>query len=369
VARARHGIDGLEDDLLKTESLQFRGRSLSYVRALEHLRQLVAEGDPVVAQLERVWAQRDFHAYFSRPFLLLASLRAEALGVAGHPLARGFATHDPHPFTVTRQAILAALEPNRVGVWVSLATRSPQTNEVSRAVVWRWPAALAGASKRTRPLALVDIGASGGLNLIGDRLSARWEDGGGAPLSVAADLDVRLRVGFDSKPLNFTVDEDIAWGRACLWPGAVERVERFEKAVAAWRSETSHGPPPEVHKLNASLVPARLPKLLAKVPGTTLTIAYQTLLAEYMDPGKRKQYEEGMRHWLARQAPGRAMWVEGESGPDRPSASIGILAHVPDGRGAVRSINLGWTGVHPATVYVHSPGATELAEYFAKTVI
>ncbi len=366
----RYGVDGLEDDLVRTETLQFRGRSLTYVRAMGQLRSIVAGPErvlSVVAGLERVWAQRDFHAYFSRPFLLLASLRAEALAAPDHPLARGFATRDPDPSTVTRQAVLAALAPNRMGLWVALATRSPQTNEVSRAVVWRWPAALAGTSNRARPVALIDVGASGGLNLIGDQLPDTWTDAGGSLLRLASDVDVCLRVGFDIRPLNFMLDEDVAWGRACLWPGAVERVARFERAVAAWRRSDLIEAPPIVHKLNASLVPTRLPELLAKVPQKALIILYQTLVAEYMDRARRKQYEDGIRRWLARLPLRKAVWLEAETVPEGPSASLGISAHIPDGSGGVRSLNLGWTGVHPTAVHVHGPGAREFMEYFAPT--
>jgi hypothetical protein len=362
----RFGVDGLEDDLSLAESLQFRGRSLPYVRALTILRAILGAGPDGVAwavsALERVWAERDFHAYFARPFLLLAALRAEALASWDHPLARAFATQDPDPFAVTRASVLAALSPRRVGLWVSLATRTPQTNEVSRAVVWRWPVALAGASNRARPLALIDIGASGGLNLIGDQLTEAWTDGGGVPLPVATNVDAPVRVGFDIAPLNFMLDEDVAWGRACIWAGAVERAARFERAVAEWRKRE---PPPPVHKLNSSLVPARLPELLSKFPAAGLIVVYQTVTAEYMDPMKRDQYESGMRRWLARCSPRRAVWVEAECSPDRPSAAMQITAHVPDGAGAVRTINLGWTSVHPSVVHVNATGAGELKAHFA----
>lgn len=367
---SRSGIAGLEEDLDQTEALQFRGRSLPYVRAARHLRGIVSGPDritSVAAALERVWAQREFHTYFSRPFLLLAALRAEALASADHPLARGFASRDPDTSAVTREALVAALSPEYIGVWVALATRSPQTNDVSRAVVWKWPAELAGLSRRTRPLALVDVGASGGLNLIGDRLNDGWTDGSGVPLRVVSDVDVCLRLGFDLRPLDFLAEEDVAWGRACIWPGAAERAARFERAVEEWRKGSELKAKPIVHKLNAAIVPGRLPDILAKVPETGVLFVYQTLIAEYMERAKRKQYEDGMRRWLAPLPPRRAVWVEAESAPDRPSGTVGIDAHVPDGSGGIRTINLGWTSVHPTSVHGRLAGAREFTEYFATT--
>ncbi len=366
----RSGIAGIEEDLDQTEALQFRGRCLPYVRAARHLRGILGGPDRVTsiaAALERVWAQREFHIYFSRPFLLLAALRAEALASAAHPLARGFATHEPDMSAVTREALVAALSPEYIGLWVALATRSPQTNEVSRAVVWKWPAELAGLSRRTRPLALVDVGASGGLNLIGDRFDDGWTDGGGLPLRVVSDVDVCLRIGFDLRPLDFLVEQDVAWGRACLWPGADERAARFERAVDEWRKSSQLKARPIVHKLNAALVPGRLADILAKVPEKAVLFIYQTLVAEYMDRAKRKQYEDGMRRWLAPLPPRRAVWVEAESAPDRPSGTVGIDAHLPDGSGGIRTINLGWTSVHPTSVHGRLAGAKEFTEYFATT--
>ena len=184
-------------------------------------------------------------------------------------------------------------------------------------------------------------------------------------MPVASDVDVRLRLGFDLNPLDFLLDEDVAWGRACIWAGAVEREARFERAVSAWRNFDRKTVAPTVHKLNASLVPARLPDVLSQLPETGLLIVYQTLVGEYMDPAKRKQYEEGLHRWLATVSPGRGVWIEGECWPDRPSASMHIVAYVPDGSGGVRSIELGWTAVHPTIVHVNGAGVKEFKDYFA----
>ena len=72
-ASAAMGVDGLEEDLARTEAVQFRGRSLPYVRALRYLREILTGPDrvPAVAnRLEQVWGRREFQNYFSRPFLL-----------------------------------------------------------------------------------------------------------------------------------------------------------------------------------------------------------------------------------------------------------------------------------------------------------
>jgi hypothetical protein len=366
-ARATLGVDGLEEDLARTEAVQFRGRSLPYVRALRYLREIVTGPDrvrAVAARLEQAWDRREFHIYFSRPFLLLAALRAEALASTDHPLARGFATENPDPLAVTRDAILASLTPERSGVWILLSSRAVQTNEVSRAVVWKWPAELAGWGNRSQPVALVDVGASGGLNLIADRLPDCWNDGAGKPLRVASNVDVCMRVGFDVQPLNFHRDDDVAWARACIWAGAAQRVERFDCAVRQWRSREQFEESPVLHKLNASLVPARLPELLARVPTGGVLVLYQTALREYMASFQRRRYEEGVRQWLASTPPRRAVWLEAEATPER-QAAFGIVAHVHNSAGAIQSMELGYTNVHPESVRVRTKGAREFAKYFS----
>jgi hypothetical protein len=367
LAPAIFGIDHIEEDLERTEALQFRGRSLSYVRALQVLKDIITgphRVPSVVDRLKTAWNGRQFNAYFSRPFLLLAAVRAEAMESPDHPLARGFATEDPDHFAVTREAMLAALSPERSGVWIMLATRMTQTNEVSRAVVWKWPAALAGWDKSSRPVALVDVGASGGLNLIGDRLPNTWKDGTGKPLRVASNLDVCMRVGFDVQPLNFNRSDDIAWARACIWAGAAQRVARFDGAVREWLRSGQIKAPPALYKLNAALVPARLPELFAKLPDSGVLVIYQTATRESMALSKRRQYEERLRQWLARIPPRRAVWLEAEATPEH-QASLAITAHVPDGTGGVLSMELGSTELHPETVRVQTRSATEFTKYFS----
>jgi hypothetical protein len=362
----RSGVDRFASDIDRTEEGHFRGRCLPYVRALTVLRRIV-EGpdrvDSVVANLERVWEKRVFNAYYERPFLILAALRCEAMASAQHPLARAFATENPDSLAVTRETLVDALSPARSGVWFSLATRVPQTNEVSRAVTWKWPAGLAGCSSGRRPIGLVDVGASGGLNLIADRLRDIWQDGRGAPLSVGANLEVRLRAGFDIQPLDFTVDRDLAWGRACIFPGNVERVNRFEAAVREWRAcRAEKQGAPVMQALNASLVPARLPGLLDSLPRESILFVYQTIVRNYMDVAKRERYEEGMRKWLAGVRPGRAVWLEAET-TNRP-ASLAITAHVPDGSGGLRSITLALTNVHPVVIEEYAQGVADFVDYF-----
>jgi hypothetical protein len=362
----RSGIDGFAEDMDRTVDSIMRGRSLVYVRALNLLSEIVAgpnKVEAVIAGLEQAWGKKSFNIYYHRPLLTLAALRAEALAVDRHPLARALATENPDALAMTREALLQALSPGRIGLWCALATRSMQTNDVSRSVVWRWPAALAGCNSQARPLGLVDIGASGGLNLIADRLPLKWDQSDGARVPVTINPDVCLRVGFDTRPLDFTVDTDLSWARACIWAGDVHRIAQFDRAVSEWKASAGLQAPPVLRVMNAVFVASRLTELLAKVPNDGLLIVYQTLVRDYIEADKVDRYEATMRRWIASVPRGRAAWIELEAASGaRGGTTFDITAHVPDGRGGVQSLTLASTTSLPIMLDIQQQSAAEFSE-------
>ncbi|MGA2448371.1 MAG: DUF2332 family protein [Polyangiaceae bacterium] len=60
----------------------------------------------------------------------------------------------------------------------------------------------------------------------------------GKRLRVASNLDVCMRVGFDVQPLDFTRDDDVAWGRACIW--AARKYEHSSR-YRSWANQRYHG--------------------------------------------------------------------------------------------------------------------------------
>jgi hypothetical protein len=164
-------VEGLLADSSKWRAV-VKGRAPSNHRVLAELESLLSDegaGGAISQRIERAWADRRFDVFYDRPLLLIAALRFEALRSGpAHSLFAALGAAEPDPATVTRAALVRALE--SPSVWDSLATRYVQTNETSRAVAWLWPAALAGCDQG-RLLALVEIGASAGLNLVADRLS------------------------------------------------------------------------------------------------------------------------------------------------------------------------------------------------------
>jgi hypothetical protein len=300
---SRHGLDGFRGDL-EEQRKYFSTRLPVYDRLLAIVDTLVDE--PGASVHEAAWRERDFSAAYERPLLLLAALRFDALrSGAEHPLHAAIAVEAPDPAALTRESVAAAVF--RAGVEELLRTRRVQTNEVSRAVAWRWPVWLVRGNGR--PIALVDVGASAGLNLIAGALPARWTDDAGALLPVAGDERVVARLGLDRHPLDARDDGVADWLRACVWPGDNDRLAALEAALAAFRAA-----PPDIEALDAVDAPARLARLRRDLGPEPLLIAYQSVVRDYLPPSDRVAYVAGMHDWLASEPTG-AMWIELETAP------------------------------------------------------
>jgi hypothetical protein len=353
---ARVGIAGLEEELA-LQRKAVRGRSPPYERALALLPRVLSGAAGRFVQA--AWEQRRFHAWYDRPLLLLAALRHDALADgAAHPLHAGFAAPDPDPDAVTEAALEAALDGSRDAVFDALAHRGVQTNETSRAVAWLWPAALAGASAG-RTVALADVGASAGLNLVADELPAMWRRAGGAPLEVARGVRAVARLGLDPAPLDALDAGDARWLRACVWPGERARQERLEAALAAFRAARVRPDGPVLVPIAASNVPARL-DLLSAAENGALVLAYQTVVRDFLEPREREEYEAGMRNWLGTHPAGGALWVELEPLRDGADLRGAIRAHVRAPGGALRDLELARCGLHPVDLEVDPAAEAEL---------
>lgn len=341
---------------LASQLAYVRDRSPAYARLIELVVEQLDSG--LEAALSRVWRDRVFGAFYERPLLLLNALREDALREGtGHPLFAGIGALEPAPESLTREKVRAALEPRRTELWATLAERYVQTNEPSRAVAWLWPAALAAGVAPKRPLALFDVGASAGLNLVADQLAATWERSDGAALEVAPIGPVAARRGFDLRPLNATDEADARWLRACVWPGQGDRLARLDDAIAAFRGLQARAGAPVVECAGAEQIPEMLPR----GEDGALALAYQTIVRDYFPEKTRADYEQGMRAWLLARPPGTALWIElevttevREGGPP-----AGIDVHVREG-GQVRTCAIATCEPHPRVLEVNDAAVEQL---------
>ena len=138
--------------------------------------------------------------------------------------------------------------------------RPPQTNEVARAAVL-YPGLMAVAARTGLPLALFELGASAGLNLVperyayrlggrnvGDPASAvRLEPGWRGSTPAGDEPVVVERRGCDRAPLDARDAADRERLLACTWPDQRERLARLEAAL-----DVARGSPPAIERADAA---------------------------------------------------------------------------------------------------------------------
>jgi hypothetical protein len=167
------------------------------------------------------------------------------------------------------------------------AEQDVQTNEVQRA--WALlPGFLSVADER--PLDLLELGPSAGLNLVWDRYRYRYETGswgtgeleltGSERASPPAGLlarrvEVARRRGVDLSPVDATTEHGARLLQAFVWADQAERLERLRRAIDVLRTD-----PPEL--IQGDYVES-LPALLAdRIDGAQLVV-FQTASTMYVD--------------------------------------------------------------------------------------
>lgn len=272
---------------------EFHGYSPAYERIARRL----AEDPGPVADLVGVTAERFL------PVLTLAAVHELALREPRGALARAYADGtDPWP------AFHDVLTTRLPEIRATMATRRIQTNEVGRAAVLL-PTCHLLEQRHRRPLALVEIGASAGLNLYFDEFAYHYRGGNADPETVLGDPDspvqlhcelvgdghpplpppgvlptVVARDGIDLHPVDVTDPAARRWLRACLWPGLPERAERLDGALALALAD-----PPTLFAGNALDL---LAGVLAALPESALAVVSSTWVLAYFDPDERARFWE-----------------------------------------------------------------------------
>jgi hypothetical protein len=186
--------------------------------------------------------------------------------------------------------VAAALAAEREWLARFTADQQVQTNEVQRC--WALlPAFLSLGDER--PLELIELGASAGLNLVWDRYryayaAGSWGDGrltlaGEEPAPVPAELLGRRPVvvrrrGIDLRPLDPADEEDVRLLECFVWPDQHERMRRLREALAIARGDR-----PEI--LAGDYVDL-LPAVLADRNPDALTVVFQTVSTVYLDAAR-----------------------------------------------------------------------------------
>jgi hypothetical protein len=219
------------------------------------------------------------------PLLFLAAVHFLLLKGTPHPLAGFYSSlttrprsGDPFP------AFRAFCFDYRDSILELIATQTVQTNEVKRSACLLPAFEVIRRTAPGRALALVEIGASAGLNLLGDRYYYDFGPGrqcgdASSPLHIHCSIRGRVsppipntfpeivdRVGLDLHPLDVRDPEAALWLRALVWPGQEERAALLEQALALARQH-----PPTVISGDALDL---LPSVLAQRPAEAIHCIY-----------------------------------------------------------------------------------------------
>jgi hypothetical protein len=205
-------------------------------------------------------------------------------------LARAYAGEgDPWP------PFRELLEERRGWLARFVAEHGVQTNEVQRCF-GLLPAFLALGGDR--PLDVIELGPSAGLNLCWDRYRYRYEEGAwgpeGSPVELSGEerpgppgellsvsTTVARRRGIDLEPIDVASQQGARLLEAFVWADQVERLERLRRAVEVVRAD-----PPEL--LRGDYV-RLLPVLLAERDPDALTVVFQIASVMYLGDDARRE--------------------------------------------------------------------------------
>lgn len=353
-------LDNLQREL-QAQAAFLRDREPVYERMLELFSDAI--GGAFGVRLARLWAHRTFNSPYERPLLLLAAIRYDALleGV-DHPLHRALAEETVHADAVTADGVADALSPARTRVERALRDRAVQTNETTRAVAWLWPAHLLSSIGERRSIALVDLGASAGLNLVADDLPPLWVDENDKPIPIDPRPPVAVRLGLDAAPLNVHRPDDAMWLRACVWPSDGPRLARLEQAIEAFRRTSGRADAPVLEARPLTDAASRL----ALLPGDMFVLCVQTIVRDYLTTAESARYQAGIREFLLRRSPRSAMVVELEVDLEKPgvaarSATL-VLRFASSGR--VHELLMARTHPHPRQLFVEADAVRAFTDAF-----
>jgi hypothetical protein len=254
-------------------------------------------------------------------------LQGDAPALAAfYPSAGGDpSTGDPWP--AFHDTVAAHVEELR-----ALVLRPVQTNEAARS------AALLGGfltvvREHAKPLRILEVGASAGLNLRWDRYrytSGDWS--WGEPWSPVVLNDVFVdaspepvpvqvaeRAGCDAEPIDPTKHEGRLALMSYLWPDQVERL-----AVLAGALEVAGSLPAVVDRAEAS---AWLEAKLERAAPGLATVVYHSIVMQYLGEEGRARLRVAIEEAGARAADDAPLaWLRFE--PDRPDGGGRFLVHL-----------------------------------------
>jgi len=198
----------------------------------------------------------------------------------------------------------------------TILTRSTQTNEAARCTALI--TALAGIEG---PVALLEVGASGGLCLYPDRYSYRFTGEGGVvtldpadgtsdvviPCTVSGGIpvptvlpDVVWRAGIDRSPIDVRDREELRWLETLTWPEHHERVARLHAAAGIAAADPPH--------LRRGDLVELLESTAEWAPRDATLVVFHSAVLSYLDDERRDRFRRIVAGldavWVSNEGPG-----------------------------------------------------------------
>ena len=266
------------------------------------------------------------------PNMLFASVQYLLLSGLDHPLAAHY------PIISGKPRLLAPAYPHfhefclehRDRIVELISTRLTQTNVVRRCTCLL-PAFSIVCRETSSPLALIDLGASAGLNLNFDRYAysyqrdrreiLRWGSdsaqirleaelrGNGELPPLPSAIPVASRDGIDLDPVDLANPDQLLWLRALIWPEHVERHQQLIDAATEFKDSDIR-----MHAGDATRV---LPALIESVPHEHALVVYSTIALHQFPRESRQRIADT----LATASAERPVWQIALEGND-PELSI-----------------------------------------------
>jgi hypothetical protein len=212
-----------------------------------------------------------------------------------YPTLGGDRAPDDEAFDAFRAFVLG----QRREIAALLGTRLVQTNEVRRCAYVAQACAFSARDAGCAKLALIEIGASIGLNLLWDRYHYRYFGTDGAHLGAVGALgspvqidtewrgvlpDVKLpnvtsRTGLELRALSASNADDQRWLRALIWPEHTDRLALLDEALRIAADD-----PPTIVEGDAA---ARLADAFAALPQETCAVVYHTHVFNQLSDSQR----------------------------------------------------------------------------------
>jgi hypothetical protein len=236
------------------------------------------------------------------PNLLFSSVNDLLMGGERDPLADFFANLTDTPrapedaYPIFRAFCLRHADTLRQRA----KTRRVQTNEVRRCAALVPAFGLIAGREAGTPLALVEVGASAGLNLLWDHYSFDYGAAGKvgnvmSPVQLTCEVrgslmlpipdtlpEVAYRIGVDLYPIDVRDEDAARWLKALIWPEHAERIHTIERALEIAR----HNPP----ALVAGDLLEALPGVLANVPTDATLVIYHSWILNQVMPEVRERF-------------------------------------------------------------------------------